>query len=649
MVVATQHKVRTRTYKQEIDFNVGMLAKDSWAREMLGGLAVKASKHPLPTSEISGLGHTFNLAVEHPECLELINLRCNQVGRDEVRLLFQRLESRIQTHTAWTAQTRERYFAHFRASVLRATRELAFPEKITTDSLRYRKTLSGKTKPRKLISDYVDDSDDAINEKEPLAAISHETVVDLYAKTQAKVEFDLGRIIDACVSELRLWASIREKVRELSKIPPTTTERKILNNLLKKDGRFSQWSFDRANEQFSPERRIGLYAQVAHERGMAKSAIGSGVQFPALKEALLKAFKVDEKLLKGEPTRRVVIAPYRMLSLELIAVFVLLLCHTGWNSHSLVHMPATMIKEDGRNVDVLSGKIEIQGFKSKTDDDTPTVFLDNTHRYAVEAINLTLWNLRQLKSLGLVDPEEQRLWFTFTFRETAKMTEQYIGFQNALNTLIQKHGLPKFSLDQIRAQVLVAQQLRFRNLETTRRVAGHASISTTGRYLEQEIFERINSSISLEFQRRLEATAHFRISEIGDCVVPKYDKTRIDIELLVPIGDGASCADPTHPPLEEYLDSGICAAQRCHAEEGCPNRRIIIDASRLEEIVRKRIYYSRNWKRLLENNPELFKAHHFANMMFNISIYDYVKNSLYSSLLKKIEGRLEASLGKKGL
>lgn len=612
---------------------------------MVQSLAAKSSEHPLDTSEIAGLSRVFHLAVEQPDCLELINLRCQKVGRNELRLLFQRLESSIQTDRAWTPQTRERSFAYFRKCVLRATRELPFQEQITTESLRYRKNFFGKSKPRKLISDLVDDSADMAEAKEPLGAISHETITDLYTKAQAKVEFDLGKIIEACITELQFWASVRKRVIELSAIPPTSVERRILENLLKVGG-YSQWSYDQAKQQFSSERRIGLYAQVAHEMGMGRSGNGSGVSFPVLKDALIDSFKIDKKFWKGDPIRRILITPYRMLSSELIAVFVLLLCYTGWNSTSLVQMHATMIKEDGCNVGVLSGKAEIQGFKSKTDDDTPTVFLDHTHRYALEAINLALWNLRQLKSLGVVAPEEQRLWFTFTLGGAETLTQQYIGFQNALNILIRKHDLPRFSLDQIRAQFLVAQQLRFRNLDATRRVAGHARLSTTGRYLEQEIFERINSSINLEFQRRLEATVHFRMSEVGDSVFLKFDEKRIDKELLVPIGDGASCANPSHPPLEDYLDGAICSAQKCHGEGGCPNRRIIIDASRLEEIARSRIYYLKNWKRLIDNNPGAFKVNHLDKMMFVLALYDYVKNSLYSTMLKKTEKSLENSIGK---
>jgi hypothetical protein len=618
-----------------------MLSKGAWAREMLRRLAENASRHPAPTSETAGLGHTFNFAVSQPECLELINLPCELVRRDEIRLLFQRLESRIKTDTPWTQQTRKRYFAYFRASVLLATQELPFPEQITNDSLRYRTTIARKSEPRKLISDLVDESADAPELTEPLGAVSHETTAELYTKTQAKVECDLARIIEACVIELKFWGRVRQKVGELSKIPPTSIEKTILENLLRSEGMYSKWSFEQANDEFTPERRVGLYAQFARENGVMKSTSGSGFTFPGLKKALTDWLRVDEKQWLGERPRRVLVTPYRMLSSELIAAFILLLCHTGWNSNSLINMPAAMIKEDGCNVEVLLRKAEIQGFKSKTDDDTPMVFLDNTHRYALEALNLILWNLRQLKLLGLVSPDEQRLWFTFTTGGAEKLTEQYIGFQNALSNFIRKHTLPKFSLDQIRTQVLVAQQLRFRNLDATRRVAGHVNLSTTGRYLEQEIFNRINSSVNLEFQRRLEATVHFRMLEVGDSVVPSFEKTRIDKELLVPIGDGTSCESPSRPPFKDYLDGEICSAQMCHSGSGCSNRRIIIDANRVEEIVRTRNYYARRWKGLLENNPESFEINHFDKMVFNLALYDYVKNSLYVAVLKKIEASLE--------
>lgn len=586
-----------------------------------------------------GFRSVFAIAVNAKDCRNLMALPSSELGREIIRVLFQSVDNIVAAHESWNPATKKRYFAYFRKNVLQATRELGCPEPITTKSLRYSGKRRSKPQPRKLISDFVGENPDSAPDA-PLGATPHATIDNLYKRAQHRVDLDLQRIIEACVTELQFWNGVRKKIGELMQLPFGSEETKLTQEFLGKASKRSRRQVERLRRNVGAEARIGLYARFAREAELAKQNAAPGMTFPNLKETLIDVLRVDTKCLKGAKMWQILVMSERMLSTELIAAFVLLLCHTGWNSNSLINLTSDGIKENGQRADLLDRQAEIQGYKSRTDDDTPSVFLDQSTRYAIEALNLILWNLRQLRSLGVVAADEKRLWFTYTSIQCALLTEQYIGFQNALDNFIAKHGLPKFSLDQIRSQVLIATQLRFRNLDETRRLAGHADISVTGRYLEQEIFNRINSSVNLEFQRRLEATIHFRMSEIGDCAVSEFELDRVDKELLVPIGDGASCVAPRWPPDTDYLQGEYCSAQMCHRNGGCQNRRLVIDADRIEEVVRKRRYYLENWKRLLENNPEAFEKYHLDRMFFTFGLHDYIQNSIYGNVLVKIQKSL---------
>lgn len=637
--ISTQHTVRSRQYFPNKVFNVSLLPRNSWAYSFLKRLSHRSITEPASSEEIGGFRAVFAIVVKIKECRDLMGLPSEDLGRDEIRVLFQRVES-IIAQQIWSLSTKKRYFAYFRKKVLQATRELDSPEAITTKSLRYSSKRASKPVPRRLISDFVNEEGSGIPPA-PLGAIPHETLQELYKNAQRRVDLDLQAIVDACVKELEFWHQARKKIIELSKMTFSEEEAKIAFGFLAKESSKSKCHRERLKNKVSPIARVGLYAKFAQESGLGRKTAAPGVSFPYLKKALFDVLGTEERYLKGTKMWQILVTPDRMLSVELIAAFVLLLCHTGWNSHSLINMTLDRIKENGRTVDVLDGQVEIQGYKSRTDDDTPSVFLDRSNRYAIEALNLLLWNIRQLRSFGIVAADEKRIWFTYTSVECEFLTGQYIGFQNALDGLINKHRLPKFSLDQIRSQVLVATQLRFRNLDQTRRVAGHVNIATTGRYLEQEIFERLNSSLNLEFQRRLEATVHFRMSEIDDCVVSKFETERVDRELLVPIGDGASCIAPSRPPDVDYLEGAFCSGAMCHQEEGCENRRLIIDADRIEEVVRKRRYYAENWKRLLGDNAESFEKYHLDRMLFTFGMYDFIQNSIYGNILLKIQKNIE--------
>jgi hypothetical protein len=314
--------------------------------------------------------------------------------------------------------------------------------------------------------------------------------------------------------------------------------------------------------------------------------------------------------------------------LTVVAAAVLLQIHTGWNFSSVLALEQDCIKR-------IDGNVEIQSFKERTSDFTPISLVTAKDTHALMAIEFLETRLDEMKRFGLVLPSEKRLWLNAN-RARFKRPEGFHGWGDALKKLQTKHDLPLFSFEQLRVQVLAAAATARGGLEAARHMAGHASISTTAHYLDQLILHRLNSSINLEFQARLERSAEIRMS---DDWTPGM---RSSEDLLYAIGDGSSCQNPYEPPDATQLQGGICSAKRCHAEGGCANRRLVIDADRIEEALRTSRFYEENWKRLLLENEGSFNQVHLPSFLFNIALLGVVERSPYRHVVRKIRERVDA-------
>lgn len=529
--------------------------------------------------------------------------------------------------------TKSRRSNTFRQIVLRCAQHQVLAEEITRSSLGFRTRLTTRNESRKLISDIVGNYDDP-ELNAPIGALSHSSIADLIEKAERRLEVDLESVRAACISELRACAELRALIAKFEAEASDLTDEDIeIGNRIVFGGETGNPRIQRWEARQAPTRLLGLYRKLISAHKLADVKNCSGYCFWKT-SASLKAVvpKHCLHLINDRKASYVLFMPERLLSSEVLAAFVLLLTYTGWNSSSLMMIEAGSIL-------FREGLIEIQGFKEKTDDHTPIVYLDSTHRYAAETIKLLLWHRSQLISLGFIEQTEQKLWFSWTVAN-GPLKHQFVGWQETLQKLQTVYGLPKFSLEQIRPQKLVQESLRTRDPEAVRRMAGHRSLSTTGRYLDQLLTSRLNQAISLEFQRRLENTVLFRLSKQNPLFYGSTDDRYVDLRLLVPVGDGSSCIDPKAPPLDHYLNGALCSGMNCHRDGGCQNQRIVIDEDRLEELIRKREYYLRNWQRLLGKNPEAFEAYHVPSILFTFGLYDYIAAGKYRHQLLQIDRRV---------
>jgi hypothetical protein len=323
--------------------------------------------------------------------------------------------------------------------------------------------------------------------------------------------------------------------------------------------------------------------------------------------------------------------PFRACTMELLSAFVLILAYAGWNSSSLCEMSVGGIFEDE------IGNVTIQGYKGKTDDDTPTYVFNKANEELYYAVNLVRWNQLQLKTLGFIKASEEKLWFAWTVRN-GPLQHQNISFQDFLNRFSDRHKLPKFSFDQIRTQVLALTYAKSGSHELTRHMAGHADLYSLGYYIDNLLSVRVASASNLEFAKRLESNVYFDLMDKAKAEWPLASKKSFST------GDGVGCKDPWHPPSELMLNGEICQGIACHVAEGCVNRQLVITRDRIEELVRRRFYLRKHWQRLLAENPEKFKTYTFSGFMFVERICLLIESGPHSDIIRQIATEVQKEL-----
>ncbi|MCA8041838.1 hypothetical protein [Burkholderia seminalis] len=628
--VSTVYRRYSRQYNSTVRFGdlpSGPLP-DCWVRDLLERLAVQSVARPFGHTEIKlfkrGLDHAF--AIE--SALPTLFAAAESITRHDICRLFELIDQAEPRPFYASEKHRERASAAFRQRVLDYGAEGKFDGTVSRETVAFR-ARSTPSRPRPIVSDLIGLVGDPLA-RAPVDAISHSTIKELERRARDRIDFDLKKIIDACIDDMIFWRKIRSDLNGIlnDSAPETDIVSRAFEASATRGKSISNWTREVLLGLPSGD-LIGGYLKRVKMNRLAHLDVAGTYSFTGAIPALRSALGVCERF-KENQAYKILFLPERMHPEELISAFVLLQIYTAWNMHSLVGLTSDRIFRNDEGY-------EIQGFKSKTDDDAPPVFIDKSQRFGIDALDLLLWNLRNLKNLGRVAEDQTGMWFCYSSEESKRYDKQYVGFQKAIRDFCDRHGFPHFSFDQIRAQVLLAGALLVKNPEESRRIAGHKTISVTGGYLDQEFARRLNTANNLEFQRRFDNTVKFRISKDRGYEWLEHDSTLVDPDLLMPVGDGTLCANPNEPPHAEYFYGDMCDGRRCHIGEGCINRRIELDELRLEELVRKRRYYTESWQRLARENPDAFNAFHGPSMLFNMALYAFVKEGPYGHVLAYIE------------
>ena len=318
----------------------------------------------------------------------------------------------------------------------------------------------------------------------------------------------------------------------------------------------------------------------------------------------------------------------------LTAIFVLLLSHTGWNPSSIGSLTIDSITQ------LPQGGYRLQGYKSKTDDQTPVSEVPRYLKAQCKAIDLLLWNHHQLGRLGILETtRERRVWYGW--QANFETTSDVISPQR-IERLCKRHEIDYFTPSELRPIKAALTYLHQRDLEAVRVLLGHTDLVTSESYLENTLFFRLNEAMMLEFQRRIEATLTYATG--GDDLLLRRSLLNRHVDrtlLLVPTGDGGACANFFDGPgVTQAEPDEPCAGLACQSGTGCSHYRLIVNVTTIEMALRTRLYYRSRWQRLCDNNPVTFSQIHLPKIL-----YMYVLLRIVRERRPDLYAQAEMSLG----
>lgn len=593
------------TFEVVIDLDSLGLSSESWLLRGLSELYQSAvDSGPLSNTYI----HKINVALRSVRtssmAVQLANLPLSMLKNEDLNLFFREFEVRLASDDYRTKAAISNEFRRFCWAAI--DRLGGFP-RINKKSVGFRSGFAVERKKRKLLGDFS-------GVEPPLGATRFLDHNDLKAKLKMRAQAELDKIQDALVEEIQKGERLRSYLDWCAQLPididfliaaQFLVTRKTSNAIA------YRWVLD------DLESYIGAVVLCirCNELAYDGQKIADGLRFS--EEIYAHIF---EKIGAKITSKGVIFSTEFGLADEINAAALLLQCRTGWNYSSIVSLDSSAVKIEGDD-------IVLQGYKSKTDSDTPPYFVAREDIEARKAISLLLWNHQRLIVLGYKAPNDGRLWWACkSYRE-----DGLSGPQHYLQKLIKQYKLPKFSVDMLRRQRLFIEGLR--SEESARMLAGHQSLATTTVYLDSEVAFRLNSSINLKMQRQLEHEILYAMGERSER--PKWAL------MLQPIGDGSSCTNPNQPPKDYEMDGDLCRSTRCHAGDGCPNNKIVIDRNRMSEALMVRDMYALNWKRMHARNPLQFATEHISSMIFNAALLRLISMGPHGHVLREIENAVK--------
>lgn len=624
VVISTAKISHGRLYKKEYEFDlVNYHCKPmSWLAMVVKGLSKRSLTQPLPTPEIGYFRSLIDKLRNDLVCREIYTSNPKTITRKEVNTLFRQMENCLEVAFDWKPATKAKASSYFRKKMIDSLPMDAFGEDLQRHRISFRTNLTGRYQSRSILSGHNLSPDFP----HPIDALPHKSIRDLKSQVIQRLDFDAKKLISASISELKFWADTRAKLFKLSELKYSDEEKRVAVNFLQRG--IGKDKDKEISKSIHPIRLVGACALQCQSLQRMKTIRSASNDYGS--SLLVEVLDFPSDRSKQVPYMQVIQMPLRSHYHELAAAFILLLAHTAWNSASLRQLTTNSIKKTEKG-------FILQAYKSKTGQHTPEVYLDSSIVGVKQAIELLLWNNFQLRKHQFIAPDDTNVWYAWPSSVSGFQTVTIGDPIRAARQIANRYNLAPFSMDQIRSHMLVRIALKHGTPEAARVVAGHSSINITGHYLDQFLTRLLSKSINLEFQRKLEEKINFLTSKSI-----KEKETTLHSNLLKPVGDGSVCVDPESPPFEEWINGSMCNAMNCHVGNGCPNNKIEITVSRLEEILFWNEYYKKNWQRLYEENPTKFEKYHGPAILFNFSLLSYLQKSVFKQEVNSVIENLKS-------
>lgn len=584
IAIKVQQKAWGKLRASEVTFDrTHFVSSGSWMHALLCHAAMKSQASPLEVGRWTSVRFVLQKIAGWMEWHRVAAIPPSNLKAADLTVFYRALDTFVTAGEVSSSQLS--MLARFRTAIkeylvvelrLESCRPLYSP---------YKSELRARRVGRGTISDMVDKGSSV---PEPIGALNHSTLDDLKYRSIQKRQQSVKRLKAAIASDIELYKTRLRWIEDLRRIEFTEEDK---DQLVRLYGRRSDVITPRLAaiiERYDARTRLSFALKLASQldpevlkQRRPFNFIGHLVGFETIKTHLgghaRKFWHVFYYEVLGESF---LIHAY-ILSLQLL---------TGWNVSSVMELEAADIRR-------LPNGLMIQSVKAKTDDDTPPVFIDSGEVDAIFLVEFMLRRHEMMLTLGIVKDARIVAGSFYRGRDVPVIHKMKLAFQA-------RHGLPAYSWEQVRNEVLALVHST-RGTEAARQVAGHADYSVIGTYVDDEASRALNSSINLEFMRRVQRDITTFFDHPEGTVWPS----------LTPTGDGSSCLNPSLPPKEVWLDNERCRAEHCHAGEGCPNRRILIDTDRLREVAFTLSYYRKSSERLISENQARYFAMHWPRAL----------------------------------
>lgn len=607
--INTVHARHQRTYALAYKFEPISLATWRWMGKSLEALKQRCQLKPMAVSDVIALDRGIKLTEGIGAWVSVVEKPLPQLTAGDVLATFQSLEQKLEESdfSDYIGVSVSRAFRNFVISHIAAEGHPVLAMRIKST---FRSTLKLPAQSgRDLISDLPKPG------RAPVGAVTFGSHAELKEATLTTLRDDLADILRCCEDVLNRYELALEFLNDLEQLSIPLSEVERIS------GKPTRSHRDEPVENWSAE-DLRTYLSLIRKGAMPSSADRNRYDLKkrfhplGAKELLVAGLHGMANGAHIKELMRLDVAPP---SDVLLACALILQIHTHWNFISVLELGAS-------DALVTEFPHRLQSVKPKTSDETPVVFVERSDGLVIRALAHLRHRWERLVAAGIIDKDENSLWISAWFLKGVA-PHPVVAWAGELREFTKAYKLPSFTLEQVRVQCLALVATTRRGLAGATQSAGHAAGSTTLRYIDKTLLRRLNSSNLLEFERRLESTIQYEMGRTacGRRLSP------------LSLGDGAQCADPLRPPHPTWMSAGICAGEMCHQGEGCPNRRIVINRVRIEEVIRTKNYYISNWSRLADENSVRFERVHLPQMLFSLALYGVVRKGPYRHLIAGFE------------